>query len=222
MDNLIPPRCLICGSAGDIDSGLCTSCREKIRRVPLPVCDICGKSIGTPGVCIACQTKKPEFDRMLVAACYEGVLKDIIHAFKYHRQTVFKGFLANLLYERVAHMDTEIDVITGVPLHWRKSVQRGFNQSSLIAKDVAKLTGVEFRHSVLRKIKGTVAQVGLDRKTRLKNLKGTLQAYGVEGKAVMVVDDVITTGATAAEAAMALKKAGATYVLFAGVARAVS
>jgi ComF family protein len=221
-DSIIPSQCLLCGSFEDVNYGLCSSCMSQIRPVPSPVCDICGKPIGSPGVCISCQAFRPEFDNMLAAACFEGLLKDIIHLFKYQRKSIFKKILARILYESLSNMDMDIDVISFVPLHWTRLIERGYNQSALIAKELSRYMGVKIRYNILKKIKRSIPQVGLDQKARAKNVKGTFRASDVKGKSVMIVDDVITTGATGKEVARALKDAGALYVIFAGVGRTIS
>lgn len=222
QDNTIPPQCLLCGSLKDIDHGICSSCMSQIKPIPSPTCDICGKPIGSYGVCIPCQTNRPEFDKMLAAACFEGLLKDIIHLFKYQRKSIFKKILAKILYESLSEMDTDIDIISFVPLHWTRLIERGYNQSALIAKELNSYMGVKIRYNILKKIKRSAPQVGLDQKARLKNVKGTFKASGVKDKSIMVVDDVITTGATGKEVAKALKDAGASHVIFAGVGRTIS
>jgi len=220
--NIIPSQCLLCGSFEDVDCGLCSSCMSQIRPVPPPVCDICGKPLGDPGVCISCQAFRPKFDKMLAAACFEGLLKDMIHLFKYQRKSIFKKILAGILYEHLSKMDMDIDVISFVPLHWTRLIERGYNQSALIAKELSRHMGVKIRYNVLKKTKRGIPQVGLGQKARSKNVEGTFRASDVKGKSVMIVDDVITTGATGKEVARALKDAGASYVIFAGVGRTIS
>lgn len=220
-DSIIPPRCLVCGSGKDVRLGVCAGCRDKIKLLPQPGCEICGKPLGRPGVCIECLERRPEFDRVVSYACFDGIIRDIIHAFKYRKKTVFKRFLGELVSGLLTEMDIDIDIITPVPLYWTRLFSRGFNQAALIAKEVSWRTGIALDCSVLKKTRKTAIQVSLSGKEREKNLKGAFVASGVKGKAVMVIDDVITTGATANEVARALKSAGASYVLFAGVARTI-
>ena len=104
-------------------------------------------------------------------------------------------------------------------MHWTRLLVRGYNQSALIAGELAKLTGIRADFDVLVKIRNTKTQAGLDRKARRKNIKGSFLAKGVKGLSVLVVDDVITTGETAGAAALALKKAGADKVFIAGIGR---
>jgi ComF family protein len=219
-ENFIPSRCFICNEFGEVNHGICSSCMSQIKPISEPVCDVCGRAIGSPGICISCQADPPAFDRLLGAACFEGVLKDVIHSFKYHRKTAFKKVLARILYDSLPK-DADIDQITFVPLHWTRLATRGFNQASLIASELGKYMGVRIRFDALKKTRRTDPQVGLNQKQRLKNVRGSFKANGVEGKSVLVVDDVITTGATAKEVARVLKKAGARYVLVAGVGRVV-
>ncbi len=220
-DSIIPPSCLICGSGEEVRSGICAVCRGKIRSLPEPWCDICGKPLGRPGVCIECLSKRPEFDKMISYACFEGLMRDIIHAFKYRKQTIFKRFLGELVSEGLAGADVDVDLVTSVPLHWTRLFSRGFNQSTLIAKEVSHSLGIDLNCSILKKTRRTRIQVGLREKERKANLRGAFAASGVKGKSVIVIDDVITTGTTANEVARALKGAGAAYVIFAGVARTV-
>ena len=219
-ETFLPARCLICSGRDSVLHGVCRQCRAQIRRFSAPLCDVCGQGIGTPGVCIQCLSKAPPFDKMISACVYEGMIQDIIHRFKYRRATVFKKFLAGLAAESVVAAGVSPpDLIVPVPLHWSRLMGRGYNQSMLIARELSGYMGCDVRYDVLRKVRKTPSQVGLPKADRHRNLKNAFTAKGVKGKSVMVVDDVITTGRTAWEISMALKRAGASKVVFASVCR---
>ena len=218
---IFPGRCLICGAAGHVQLGVCGLCRSQIRRVPEPVCDICGKPIGSSGICIECQFRRPPFDKMLSAGVFDGLLKDMIHQFKYHKATLFKKPLAGLVFDMLARTEICPDMITFVPLHWTRMVSRGYNQSALIARELSGYMGIDVRYDIILKKRRTLSQVGLKRSDRMGNLRDVFFSTGVSGKTVLVVDDVITTTRTAREVSRSLKRAGASYVIFVSVGRMI-
>jgi len=144
---------------------------------------------------------------------------DMIHAFKYGRATTLKRFLGWSLAEAVDQWGIHADMITFVPMHWTKVVERGYNQSALLAKEVCARGGVHLAGDVLRKTRMTAAQAGLARRGRRNNVAGAFKATGMKDKSVMVVDDVITTASTAYAVAQACKEAGAAAVAFVGLGR---
>jgi ComF family protein len=167
-------------------------------------------------------TQHPPFDRMISAASFEGLLKDIIHSFKYRNATFYKAFLGMILFEALVKEKVDCDLITFVPLHWTRMVSRGYNQAALIAGELAKHMDRNLCFDVLKKSRMTLPQVGLGRMMRKKNIRGAFRASGVKGKAVLVVDDVVTTGQTAREVSKALRKAGASHIVFASVGRMIT
>jgi len=217
--HLFPSRCLICGGDTPGTGGVCGICSSRIRPVPEPVCRICGSQTGTPGVCLRCQSDRPPYDRLISAAAYEGTIKDVIHAFKYRNATYYKAFLGQILCEVIRKEEVDCDLVTFVPLHWTRMISRGYNQSALIAREAARLLDREISCRALKKTRRTLPQVGLGRDLRKKNVRGAFRAEQVKGRAVLVVDDVVTTGQTAREASKALKQGGAARVVFACVGR---
>jgi ComF family protein len=183
---------------------------------------VCGNPTGTEGICLGCQAAPPPYDRLMSAAFFDGPLKEMIHAFKYADATYYKKYLARVIYDVVKNEARQCDLITFVPLHWSRLMTRGYNQSALLARELSRLTGIPVGYGMLKKTKGTPPQVGLTRHQRKANIAGTFQARGVSGKAVLVVDDVVTTGQTALEVSRTLKKAGAEYILFASAGRSLS
>ncbi len=219
IDSLFPPGCLICAAEEEIEEGVCNNCRIQMKNVPEPVCDVCGRPTGTSGICLSCLSNTPFFDKIVAAFIFDGKTKEAIHAYKYRGKTGLKRYFGKIIHESVIKADIKPDVITFIPMHWTRLFVRGYNQSALIAKELAKRTGIKADFHTLVKTRGTRPQAGLDRKARRKNIKGSFLAKGVKGLNVLVVDDVITTAETAGAAAFALKKAGADKVFIAGVGR---
>ena len=219
---LLPERCLVCSGRERVTRGICIRCRSLIRRPGEPLCEVCGRSVGTPGGCLQCLLNPPPFDKMVSACVYEGLIQDIIHKFKYRRATVYSKFLAGLVADGLACDRESPDLVTAVPLHWSRLVQRGYNQSMLIARELSGYIGGVVRYDVLHKTRKTPSQVGLPKAARERNLERAFTATGVKGRSVVVVDDVITTGRTAREVSRALRHAGAARVVFASVGRTVS
>jgi len=219
IDSLFPPGCLLCSAMEDVEDGVCNNCRNQMNEVPDPVCDICGKPVGTSGVCLTCLDSPPGFEKIVTAFIFEGKTREAIHAFKYRGRTGLKKYFGKVIRQSLVKADIRPDVIACIPMHWTRLFVRGYNQSALIAGELAKLTGARAGFDVLVKIRNTKTQAGLDRKARHKNIKGSFLAKGVKGLNVLVVDDVITTGETAGAAALALKKAGADKVYIAGIGR---
>jgi ComF family protein len=219
IDSLFPPGCLICAAEEEVEEGVCNNCKIQMKNVPEPVCDICGRPIGISGVCLSCLSNMPFFDKVVTTFTFDGKTKEAIHAYKYRGRTGLKKYFGKIIHESIIKADIKPDVITFIPMHWTRLFVRGYNQSALIVKELARLTGIRADFHALVKIRGTKPQAGLDRKARHKNIKGSFLAKGVKGLNVLVVDDVITTAETAGAAAYALKKAGADKVFIAGVGR---
>ena len=170
-------------------------------------------------MCGACMEARPPFDRVIAAAVFAEPLSGMIHAFKYGRATYLKSFLGRLLFDAVrTELDT-CDIVTAVPLHCTRTLMRGYNQAALLAGEVARLGRKRLVTGVLRRLRPTRAQVGLPHDLRQINVRDAFAARDVDGKAVMVVDDVITTSSTAVQVSGALKRAGASRVVFAAVGR---
>ena len=173
------------------------------------------------GRCALCRHGLTGFDAAFAYGEYEGPLRKLIHEFKYSGVTPLAGKLAPLLSGALPREQT-FDVIVPMPLHWRKRLERGFNQSELLAKDLSRRTGIPVANS-LRSRKSTAPQAGLTRAQRRTNVAGAFEANGSErinGGYVLLIDDVLTTGATAAVCAAVLKRAGARRVTVLTLARA--
>jgi ComF family protein len=152
---------------------------------------------------------------------YEGNLRKLIHVFKYGGVTPLAPELGRLLNGALPR-EEQFDVIVPMPLHWRKRLQRGFNQSELLANFLSKRTGIPVLGALKRR-KRTDPQAGLTRAQRRTNVAGAFEVRGrdkVEGRHVLLIDDVLTTGATASACSAVLKRAGARRVTVLTLARA--
>lgn len=190
LDLLYPPRCAGCGAAGD---WFCARCRERRDRA-------------TP--------RRPRHLRSLSAlGRFEGPLRAAVHRLKYGRESILAEPLGRLLGERVAEglaRGWRVDALVPVPLAPERARARGFDQAERLARSAARASGVPCRRSLLRR-RATASQVGLGRAARAANVRGAFVAREV-ARSVVLVDDVATTGATLAECARALRRAGAREV----------
>ena len=172
------------------------------------------------GRCGLCRSGLRGFDSAYCFGAYEGNLRALIHLYKYSRIKTLARPLAGLL-ARVAPRDRRFDAIVPVPLHWRRQWQRGFNQSELLATGLARRLGIPSLKA-LRRARPTPAQAGLSNAGRRRNVAAAFRmrrGYSVSGKSILLVDDVMTTGSTAAACALTLKRAGATKVALIAIAR---
>ena len=172
-----------------------------------------GQTLDEQGLCGLCRRGVRGFDAAYSFGFYEDELRELIHLFKYGRVQPLAKPLGRLLALALPR-DQEFDVIVPMPLHWRKRWQRGFNQSALLASEIGRRANVPVK-SALRRIRPTATQAGLTNAKRRLNVSGAFRAWkrpALTGKRVLLVDDVMTTGATAASCARALKIAGAWQV----------
>lgn len=170
------------------------------------------------GVCQECRFIKPVFERILSYGVYEGVLKEVIHLVKFRRIRR----LARVLGTELLHLDTpDADLVVPVPLSVHGLRKREFNQSAVMASVIAVRRGIRLDITSLVKVKDTCPQSTLSRIERRENVRGAFRvSENLKGKHVILVDDVVTTGATANECARVLKKAGAVSVVVICAARA--
>ena len=222
LNCIYPAECPVCGKVSDvfIHSPVCSSCWSRIQRYTGPSCSICALPFvsGHSHQCGSCMKKSPPYAHVIAYGLYEGVLKEAISRFKFYGLRRLSRPLGGLLPGLTI---PESDAIVPVPLTAKGLKQRGFNQSLLIARVVSKKTGTPLNIDTLLKIRETPPQVGLSASERHKNLAGAFTAKGhLKGSRILLVDDVVTTGATAAACSKALLKAGAQEVIVLAIARA--
>lgn len=231
LDLVFPAICPVCDAAlgpGRRDP-LCGRCWEAIPRLQPPWCARCGLAFPTfarigvadSGLCHGCAVEPPGFAWARAAASYDGALRDALHAFKFGGKRALARPLAELIAETLSdHVPAAMDALVPVPLAAARERARGFNQAELLAERLAILFDVPLGSGWLRRTRATAPQTELSAAERRANVRGAFRASAaVCGRAVVIVDDVLTTGATVSECARALGAAGARRVGVLTVAR---
>ena len=207
-----PIRCVSCGAGGEL---LCGKCAAEMAPLERLNCLVCGRpAVGGLTHPICRSRWAPE--RFLAAFPYRGPARRLVQALKYKRLRAVARIMAGLLIGELHEMGIEFGPqarVVPIPLSfWRKS-SRGFNQAELLARALGESLGLDFRAELLRRVKDTSSQVSLTRPERQANVRGVFAvAEELHGEDVLLVDDVVTTGATVREATRVLKKAGAGQV----------
>ncbi len=232
LNLLLPMSCVACGSVLGTDvkpsrasSRICRGCWDSIDLLRPPYCPCCGVpfssefalSASPDHICGKCREAPPRFDSARSAGLYEGALREIIHAYKFSGLGGLSRDLGKLLG---AHLQDRFgscsfDFVTHVPLARRRYRERGFDQAWLLARSLAKNVGLTARPYVLERIRWEASQSKLSETQRRANVRGAFavrKPEEVEGRHILLVDDVLTTGATADACAGALKTAGAEAV----------
>lgn len=221
---ILPPVCLICGRRGREWVDCCAGCEADLATVE-PRCRQCGLAVPVAtDHCGRCIRRPPAFAATWPCYAYERVIETLVHRFKFRRDLAAGRVLAALAARRLAAMRAERpQALVPVPLHWRRQVWRGFNQSAMLARDLgAHLGGIPVAGLLVRQ-RPTPAQSALPAAGRSGNVRGAFRARPVTAtrvRHVAVVDDVMTTGATLDACARALKHAGVERVDVWVVARA--
>lgn len=222
------PSCPYCPSCGrillDDRHVICDNCAKIIFAPQKYSCKICGRAIRGGEVCNICYENKYSYNRGISLFVYDRHTAPIIYSIKYGNNIELAQRLGSLLYYdicRKSNILSETDLILPVPLHKDVLKKRGYNQAEIIAGALSDESGIIINNSVLIKIKATADQIGLKKLQREKNLKESFDIADkrvVENKNVMLIDDVLTTGATVNACCDALKKHGANKVFFAVLA----
>lgn len=218
LDWLLPPRCGGCGALG---TWFCGGCRALIRPLREPICARCGRELEVRGEACSCGRRLRALEAVRSAAAYEGPLERAIHRLKYQGRRPLARVLAGLLRERFEPFLRPGAILLPVPLHRRRRRRRGFNQSQLLVDELRRAWPAADARGRLVRTRDTRSQVGLDRAQRRRNVEGAFCWRGpdLDGRPVLLVDDVITTCATIEACARALREAGAGDVRGLSVAR---
>jgi ComF family protein len=218
LDLIYPPRCPGCGRMG---SAFCERCQEQVQLIVPPVCRLCGCALPRGGLCSSCRSLQSSLDGILAVAVFADPLRQAIHALKYENNTTLAAPLGAMMVDLWRRSGPhQADLILPVPLHTRRQAERGYNQSSLLARVVGRAAGVPVDEHTLIRPRATLPQVGLGPSERQQNVEGAFACRGhLEGKTAVVVDDVCTTGATLEACAAALRAGGAVHVWALTVAR---
>ncbi len=230
-DWLYPRMCPGCGQASDRPGRhLCWNCLSRVDLYSSGLCTLCGRfaegQVSHAFVCGTCKKAKPWFDRARAAGHFSGVLREQVHQFKYNQALWLKHDLADLLLGCLtAHFDSAaVDLVVPVPLHPVRQRERSYNQAALLAEELARRIDRRYDGNALTRVRTTGSQTLLDAAHRRANMLGAFsvrQPDWVRRRCVLLVDDVMTTGATLSECARMLKKSGARTVWAVTVGRGI-
>ena len=226
LRNLVYPKtCLACHSRipeQQKQDFICLSCSKSIERNLPPFCVSCGRKLEkrslSKNICLSCSKKDLQFDRAFSPCVYTGVVKKLIHEFKYKGKDFLKKPLSAIMSDFIREYSLpidELDLIIPVPLHSSKSREREFNQARLLADCLGETFRKEVAADALKRHKQTKTQAALKEELRFLNVNGSFSVQNpqaIRDKQILLVDDVLTTGATSSEAAKTLKNAGARLV----------
>jgi len=213
LDFMLPQMCLLCDK--EIEKGMiCDNCLDYLPLVKPPVCHRCGRPTSSGTVCYFCRNDSA-LDHGRAWMLFVPPSDKMIYHFKYRSKTRLAHILGRAMAALIQtdHKQRQADTIVPVPLHWWKQLRRGYNQAALLARIISQETGI-IRQNKLKRVKNTRSQTRMNEHERQENvLKAfTVSANGIKNKKVILVDDVLTTGATMNECARVLKERGATEV----------
>lgn len=227
IELLFPARCASCQIPLLEGGGLCHVCWDQLSFCSPPWCEKCGAP-GDPRVlkhaaCKGCIHHHRAYDKLRTGVKFTELSKELIHQFKYYDKTNLAPLLSKLA-QRSAIEFADADIIAPIPIHRNKLRQRQYNQAALLAKEVGEIVDKPCMMDLLRRIKETRSQVGLSKIMRRHNVRDAFAVNDkyknlIVGKKVVLIDDVISTGATAHECAKCLKEEGAAMVYVLCIAR---
>ncbi len=227
----LPPHCLACTAPVASEGGLCAACWSKFRLIEQPFCDVLAipfaYDAGDGALSPEAIASPPPFARMRAVAVFDDVARQLVHGLKYHDHLDLARWMGAWMARAGSDILDAAEVVVPVPLHHGRLWQRKFNQAAALAQIVARTADRDYRPLALQRVRATRRQVGLGGRERIANMRGAFRVHpkrtaDVAGRAVVLVDDVYTTGSTAGAATRALLRAGAARVdvlVFARVAR---
>jgi ComF family protein len=218
---LFPPICAGCRRLVSEPGALCAQCWSKLTLLEPPWCPVLGTpfahDMGDGFVSAPAIASPPPYARARAAVAYTGVARDLVQGLKYRDRTDLARWMGKWMVRAGFELLPDTELVIPVPLHRGRYFRRRFNQSAELARALAKLSGHPFRPEALIRRKATRQQVGLDREAREANVRAAFAVprparLAIEGRRILLVDDVLTTGATVASATKALLKGGASAV----------
>jgi ComF family protein len=220
LDVLLPPRCLACDAAVDRPGNLCAQCFSRFAFITRPYCQVCCLPFETAVaeddlICGACMKDRPAFNTSRAVFVYRDTGRDLVLKLKHADRTDAASHLAQWLQRAGADVLPKADCIVPVPLHWRRLWLRTYNQAALLANALGRAAHIDVIPDGLWRIRATPSQGGLDRGQRRRNVAGAFKANPnakFKGRSVLLIDDVMTTSATADSCARALLRADAKQV----------
>jgi len=230
LDAILPPLCLGCAEIVASPGALCAECWPRFSFIAAPHCDRCGvpfaDDLGSGAHCTECLTRPPRFRRARAVLIYDDKSRRVVLPLKHGDRTDMARACGAWMARAGAELVAAADLVAPVPLHWRRLFTRRYNQAALLARTVARNADAALAPDLLRRARWTGSQAGLKAKERRRNVR---QAFEVpprwqaklEGRTVLLVDDVLTTGATVDACTRALTQAGAANVDVLTLARVV-
>jgi ComF family protein len=229
---LLPPRCACCDrelAEGDGGWLLCGDCLARLGPATWHGCRRCGGAVlecGSPSSCCPlCRDTPLKFDAAVTLGSYHAGLRDVVLRMKRPSHDALSIAMGRLLSRRRREqlLEHQADVVIPIPMFWRRRLGRGINSPDVLARCLGNSLGIPVRHDVLSRCRNTLPQANLSPSRRFENVRGAFRvrsSQATNSARVLLVDDVLTTGATCSEAAKMLKQAGAAWVAVAVVARA--
>ena len=231
LDLVLPPRCLCCGAGVEAPGKLCAACWGKLTFLGPPHCRLCGyplpHALPEAPLCGACAADPPAYDRARAALRYDDGSRRLILAFKHADRTDTAPAFGRWLARAGAELLADADLLAPVPLHRWRLLKRGYNQAAVLAHALARGTGARLLPDLVQRVRATASQQGLGGRARIENITAAaFRAHPwhrrqLDGAKVLLVDDVLTTGATVEACARVLRRAGAAQVDVLTLARVV-
>src|SRR5438132_6887913 len=220
LDVALPTLCVACREPVD-GEGVCATCWSKLSFIAKPFCPRLGiPFVYDPGpelLSMEAIANPPAYARARAAVRYDDVAKTLVHALKYQDRTDLGPAMGRWMARAGKELLTEADVLVPVPLHWRRGWSRRYNQSGALARVLSRQRGVKLASEALRRVRATEQQIGLSRSQRASNVQGAFKVApertaDIQGRRVVLIDDVLTSGATTDACARALLRAKAAQV----------
>lgn len=231
LDLLFPPQCGLCRKLITESGSICSECWQKLNFITTPYCRQCGYpyeyDMGAEAQCAACMAETPQYHGHRSVLYFDEASKKLVHDLKYHDKALLLEMFGRWLGQIApGWLALEGVILVPVPLHRWRLWRRKYNQSALLAKTLAAQKGIGVEYDLLQRVKHRPPQVGLTRRQRLTNTRGVFRVNPkmtakLKGRPVILIDDVMTTGATLNACARTLKKAGSGRVYCLTLARMV-
>ena len=230
LDSVLPPRCISCEAPVDGQGKLCPDCWSHVRFIDRPMCATCGLPFefdqGDGALCGACAAENPAYRWARSVMVYNANSRDLILRFKHADRTDAAPTFAKWMSRSGQDLVAATDLVVPVPLHRVRLLKRRFNQSALLSNAIAKLSGLDREPGLLERVRNTPSQGGRSRSARIANVSGAFRVREksrgkLDGRSVLLVDDVMTTGETVEACAKILAKSGALHVDVLTLARVV-